>query len=440
MNKYKNKIFTIVLAVICSSFGFSGITVHADDSTGSTTTPPAIVLFAPTANTLLNGTTTISAGVTPGTNAITSVQFLLDGTNLGSAVTTADASTGRYLYAWDTTTASNGTHYITGTVTDSAGLTASTPSTSVSVSNSTVVGGVHPTISITAPLSNVSVSGTTTILASVTAGSAAVTKVQFTLDGNNLGAPITTANSGAQYALSWNTATATNGSHRLNAIVSDATGLDISSLNDTVVENSSAGPSTISGTTATTTGVHPNNTLVNISGTFYIIENGSLVGVTNPGILNSLGYAFSDAVTGTSADAALPHGANAEPADGALVKTVSNPTIYVIADQQRHGFTDPSVFFGLGYEYSFVLTVTTPELNNLAVGSVFSSPTVRHLRGADVSSDGTVYWLDDTSRHPYASESDYNTWHIADDFSTVATANSADLALPMGAAIIPRVK
>src|SRR5207253_2573203 len=47
-----------------------------------------------------------------------------------------------------------------------------------------------------------------------------VNSVQFQLDGNNLGAPVTAA----PYSLSWNTRTATNGPHNLTAVARDASG------------------------------------------------------------------------------------------------------------------------------------------------------------------------------------------------------------------------
>ena len=47
-----------------------------------------------------------------------------------------------------------------------------------------------------------------------------VAGVQFKLDGANLGAEDTTA----PYSVSWNTTTATNGTHTLTAIARDAAG------------------------------------------------------------------------------------------------------------------------------------------------------------------------------------------------------------------------
>ncbi|MBI4438021.1 hypothetical protein HY631_03680, partial [Candidatus Uhrbacteria bacterium] len=76
-----------------------------------------------------------------------------------------------------------------------------------------------PTVSITAPASGSTVSGTITVSASAS-DNVGVVGVQFKLDGVNLEAEDTTAH----YVISWNTTTATNGSHTLTAVARDAAG------------------------------------------------------------------------------------------------------------------------------------------------------------------------------------------------------------------------
>src|SRR6267378_7936306 len=70
-------------------------------------------------------------------------------------------------------------------------------------------------VNITEPASGATVSGTTPVTATVTiVGNLTVAVVQFKLDGANLGAEVTTQ----PYTISWNTTTATNGSHTLTAV------------------------------------------------------------------------------------------------------------------------------------------------------------------------------------------------------------------------------
>src|SRR5208337_2297191 len=51
---------------------------------------------------------------------------------------------------------------------------------------------------------------------------AGIAFVQFQLDGTNLGSPV--MGQGPTYSMSWNTTTATNGSHALSAIATDNSG------------------------------------------------------------------------------------------------------------------------------------------------------------------------------------------------------------------------
>src|SRR5207247_6883838 len=83
-------------------------------------------------------------------------------------------------------------------------------STSVFTVTSTAPDTTPPSVSIAAPANGATVSGSVTVSASAT-DNVGVVGVQFTLDGVNLGAEVTSA----PYVLSWNTATASNGLHPL---------------------------------------------------------------------------------------------------------------------------------------------------------------------------------------------------------------------------------
>src|SRR6266581_100807 len=76
-----------------------------------------------------------------------------------------------------------------------------------------------PTVSITSPANGATVSGTINVTASAS-DNQGVAGVQFQLDGANLGAEDTTA----PYSTSWNTTTASNGSHTLTAVARDTSG------------------------------------------------------------------------------------------------------------------------------------------------------------------------------------------------------------------------
>ncbi|MGH8579623.1 MAG: Ig-like domain-containing protein, partial [Gammaproteobacteria bacterium] len=74
-----------------------------------------------------------------------------------------------------------------------------------------------PTVSLTAPASGATVSGTAVTVSADAADNAGVAGVQFKLDGANYGAEDITA----PYAVTWNTTTAANGAHTLTALARD---------------------------------------------------------------------------------------------------------------------------------------------------------------------------------------------------------------------------
>ncbi len=98
-----------------------------------------------------------------------------------------------------------------------------------------------PSVSITAPSSQSTVSGIVTVTANAT-DNASVIDVQFQLDGNNLGSPV--IGSGPSYRYSWNTAVLFNGAqlvngpHVLAAIATDTSGKTTVSSPVTVILNS----------------------------------------------------------------------------------------------------------------------------------------------------------------------------------------------------------
>src|SRR5262249_12416697 len=116
--------------------------------------------------------------------------------NLAGSTTTA-------LTYSDTSLAASTSYSYTVEAFDAAG-NVSTPSTPVTATTLTP-DATPPSVSITAPAANATVSGPTTVSANAT-DNVAVASVQFQLDGSNLGALLTTA----PYTISWNTTTGTN--------------------------------------------------------------------------------------------------------------------------------------------------------------------------------------------------------------------------------------
>src|SRR5207245_1718799 len=125
-----------------------------------------------------------------------------------------------------------------------------------------------PTVGITSPSSGATVSGTTTVSASAS-DNVGVVGVQFLLDGAALGSEDTAS----PYSVSWNTTTATNGSHTLTATARDAAGNRTTSAAVTV---------TVSNTTSTTTRFEETAAPLSPAGAWSVITS-SGAGVTLSG-------------------------------------------------------------------------------------------------------------------------------------------------------------
>src|SRR5205807_1175743 len=108
----------------------------------------------------------------------------------------------------------------------------------VTVSN---VDSTPPTVSVTAPTNGATVAGTTNVSATAS-DNVAVLGVQFKLDTANLGSEATSA----PYTVSWNTLTASNGSHSLTAVARDGAGNTTTSVAVTVTVNNDLTSPTVS--------------------------------------------------------------------------------------------------------------------------------------------------------------------------------------------------
>ena len=95
------------------------------------TTPPTVSLTTPVDGSTVTGTVNINATASDNV-AVASVQFRLDGANLGPVDTASP-----YSYAWNTTTAANGSHTLSAIATDTSGNTTTAATVTVTVNNST---------------------------------------------------------------------------------------------------------------------------------------------------------------------------------------------------------------------------------------------------------------------------------------------------------------
>lgn|ERR1017187_3989035 len=99
----------------------------------------AVILTEPATGATVSGRT-VTLTATAGTGlTVASVQFKVDGSNVGAALTASP-----YTSTLDSTTLSEGAHSITAAVTDSAGNTSTSAAVSIIVSNTTTAVSVAP--------------------------------------------------------------------------------------------------------------------------------------------------------------------------------------------------------------------------------------------------------------------------------------------------------
>ena len=94
------------------------------------TTPPTVSMTAPANGATVTGSAVTVSATASDNVAVGSVQFLLDGTPLGSPIAQTP-----YTMTWDSTTVANGSHTLSARATDTAGNTATSTPVTVTVSN-----------------------------------------------------------------------------------------------------------------------------------------------------------------------------------------------------------------------------------------------------------------------------------------------------------------
>ena len=198
---------------------------------GTDTTPPTVGITQPAADATVSGTVTVSANASDNV-AVANVQFLLDGNALGTPVTQAP-----YAISWNTANAATGLHTLSAIATDTSNNTADAQAVTVTVAKSSST-STTPSVSMMEPPAGSTVSGTVTVSANVSSNTT-ISKVQFKLDGQNLGNAVTQS----PYQVSWNAGSASPGSHTLSAVAITDSGLSSTSSPDTITVESTTNSS-----------------------------------------------------------------------------------------------------------------------------------------------------------------------------------------------------
>src|SRR5438045_8161232 len=96
------------------------------------TTPPSVSIASPAGGAAVGGTVSVTANASDNVG-VASVQFKVDGANLGAADTTAP-----FAVNWDTTGLADGSHSLTAVARDAAGNTATSAAVAVTIANNAV--------------------------------------------------------------------------------------------------------------------------------------------------------------------------------------------------------------------------------------------------------------------------------------------------------------
>jgi chitinase len=186
----------------------------------SESVPPVVSITSPVPNATINGTVSVTVSATDNVG-VTKVEFYLNG-----ILQTTDTSI-PYLYSLNTSSLASGTYSLMAKAYDAAGNIGQSSAVSVTVVNDTTA----PTVSLTSPVTNATLSGITALSAAAS-DNIGVSKVELYKNGVLL-----FVTNVAPYSYNWNTTTEANGSYTLIAKAYDNAGNVAQSANVPVTVN-----------------------------------------------------------------------------------------------------------------------------------------------------------------------------------------------------------
>ena len=141
--------------------------------------------------------------------AVASVGFFVGATLVGTDTTSP------YSISWDSTTVADGTVSITARATDTSTNATTSAARSVTVTNA-VPDTTPPTVSLTAPASGATVSGSSVTISATASDDVAVASVGFFVGATLVGTDTT-----SPYSISWDSTTVADGTASITARATD---------------------------------------------------------------------------------------------------------------------------------------------------------------------------------------------------------------------------
>ena len=181
-----------------------GATAHNAD-----TTDPTASLTAPADGATVGGNVILSATASDNI-AVASVDFLVDGTVVGTDTTSP------YSITWDSSGTPNGTAVsITARATDTSSNQATSTAHAVVVDNS-IPDTTAPTVSVTAPADGATLTGAAVTISATAADDVAVASVEFFVGATSVGVDTT-----APYSVTWDSTSVPDGAVSITAVATD---------------------------------------------------------------------------------------------------------------------------------------------------------------------------------------------------------------------------
>src|SRR5262252_4231418 len=250
-------------------------------------------------------------------------------------------------------------------------------------------------VTMTSPGSGSTVSGTTTVSASVSIiGLLTVQSVRFTLDGASLGAEDTAS----PYSVSWNTTGAANGSHSLTAIARDAAGNQSSSAVTVTVNNgpppdttppavnltAPSNGATVSGTVTVSASASDN---VGVAGVQFTLDGANL-GAEDTASPYSVSWNTTGVANGS-------HTLTATARDAAGNRTTSAAVTVTVSNGPPPDTTPPTASLTApanGATVSGTVTVSATASDNVGVAGVQFTLDGANLGAEDTASPYSISW------------------------------------------------
>ena len=383
---------------------------------------PSVTITSPGTATsiLVNTATPITVSATTTVGVVSTVQFFVNGTSLGTT------SVFPYTQTWTPTAVGN--YVLSALVTDSFG------NRGVS-SNVTVTVKASPSVGVTSPVSGSSVTvGTTQTVTAVAAASnpgATITSVQFLANGISLGTSLA-----SPYSVAWTPASA--GTYNLTAIATDSIGTQATSSSVAITVTAAGGGGGGGGLTAPVvvidTPANGSTLTVNTSQTISAtasLTNGTVTSVAFSANGTSIGSAtvypytinWTPTTLGTFTITAVATGSNGAQATAVSTITVSSATAPTVS------ITAPSTSSTVGVNLAQTITAT-------AASSTGYIASVEFLVNGKTLSTDTVFPY--TASWTPSGTGTYILTAVAKDNSGVIT-TSAPASITVAASAAPTV-